>query len=301
MRSNEMKIAIVRATGMIVLLLVLGNAAHAQKVIRLYSGAAPGSEKWTHQEKEYFSPIWNTQVVTNVSQPTLTVFAPEASTANGTAVIICPGGGFHALSINSEGVDVAKWLSARGVTAFVLKYRLVPTGEDGVKELMGKITNRQKMDEDNAAVIPLACADGLAAVSYVRRHAAEFGVSPARIGLMGFSAGGTVTASVAFNYTGESRPDFLAPVYAYMGAVKESAVPTDAPPMFVVAASDDQLGLAADSIRLYSAWLGAKKPVEIHMYSKGGHGFGMRKQNLPSDHWIERFGDWLQSQSLLKK
>ena len=297
-----MKIAFVRATVLIVLLLgSLATGAHAQKMIRLYSGAAPGSEKWTGQEKEYFSQIWNTQVVTNVSQPTLTVYAPDAAINTGTAVIVCPGGGFHALSINSEGVDVAKWLNARGVTAFVLKYRLVPTGEDGVKDLMAKINNRQKMDEDNALVIPLACADGLAAVSYVRRHAAEFGISPTRIGLMGFSAGGTVTASVAYNYKGESRPDFLAPIYAYMGAIKDAAVPTDAPPMFVVAASDDQLGLAPDSIKLYNAWLAAKKPVELHMYSKGGHGFGMRKQSLPSDQWIERFGDWLQCQGLLKK
>ncbi|HST21115.1 MAG TPA: alpha/beta hydrolase, partial [Blastocatellia bacterium] len=159
----------------------------------------------------------------------------------------------------------------------------------------------QKLDEDNAAVIPLAFADGLAAVSYVRKHATEFGISPTRIGLMGFSAGGTVTASVAFTYTAENRPDFVAPIYAYMGAVKETVVPKDAPPMFIAAATDDQLGLAPDSINLYGKWLAAKKPVELHMYSKGGHGFGMRKQNLPSDQWIERFGDWLQVQGLLKK
>jgi acetyl esterase/lipase len=296
-----MKIAIVRVAGVVVSLLVLASAAHAQKVIRLYQGAAPGSENWTHKEKEYFSAIWNTQVVTNVTQPTLTAYVPEPAMANGTSVIICPGGGFHALSINSEGIDVAKWLNARGVTAFVLKYRLVPTGEDGVKEAMAKMGNRQKLDEANAAVIPMAVADGLAAVSYVRKHATEFGISPTRIGLMGFSAGGTVTASVVFSYAAENRPDFVAPIYAYMGAVKETTVPQDAPPMFVAAASDDQLGLAPDSINLYSKWLAAKKPVEIHIYSKGGHGFGMRKQNLPSDQWIERFGDWLQSQGLLKK
>lgn len=274
--------------------------ANAQQVIRLYPGAAPGSEKWTHQEKEYFSPIWNTQVVTNVVQPTLTVFKAAPETANGTAVVICPGGGFHALSINSEGIDVAKWLQAKGVTAFVLKYRLVPTGEDGVKDLMAKINNRQKMNDDNAAVVPLAIADGLAAVSYVRKHASEFAISPARIGLMGFSAGGTVTSGVVFGYTPESRPDFIAPIYAYLGALKEAAVPKDAPPMFVAAATDDQLGLAPDSLALYGKWLAAGKPVEIHMYSKGGHGFGMRKQSLPSDQWIERFGDWLQVQGLLK-
>lgn len=283
------------------LLLALAGAANAQKVIRLYPGAAPGSEKWMHQEKEYFSPIWNTQVVTNVVNPTLTLYTPDAATANGTAIIICPGGGFHALSINSEGVDVAKWLAAKGVTTFVLKYRLVPTGEDGVKELMGKMGNLKKFDEDNAAVVPMAVADGFAAVSYVRKHATEFSIAPNRIGLMGFSAGGTVTASVLLQYSAESRPDFAAPIYPYMGAVKEAPVPADAPPLFVLAATDDQLGLAPDSVHLYSKWLAAKKPAELHLYSKGGHGFGMRKQNLPSDQWIERFGDWLGLQGLLKK
>ncbi|MEN3331026.1 MAG: hypothetical protein V7641_391 [Blastocatellia bacterium] len=286
--------------GMLVSLLCLCAPANAQQVIRLYPGAAPGSEKWTQQEKEYFSTIWNTQVVTNVTQPTLTVYAAAPQAANGTAVVICPGGGFHALSINSEGIDVAKWLAARGVTAFVLKYRLVPTGEDGTKELMAKFKDPKKLDEDNAVVVPLAIADGLAAVSYVRKHATEFGIAPTRIGLMGFSAGGTVTSAVAFNYTAESRPDFVAPIYPYLGALKETTVPKDAPPMFVAAATDDQLGLAPDSINLYSKWLAAGKPVELHMYSKGGHGFGMRKQNLPSDQWIDRFGEWLQVQGLLK-
>jgi acetyl esterase/lipase len=290
----------IKAIAVFGLLITLAGAVNAQKVIRLYPGAAPGSEKWTHQEKEYFSPIFNTQVVTNVSQPTLTAYLPATANANGTSVIICPGGGFHALSINSEGVEVAKWLNAKGVAAFVLKYRLVPTGEDGVQELMAKIGNRKKMEEDNALVVPMAAADGLAAVSYVRRHAAEFGISPNRIGLMGFSAGGTVTALVAFQYTAESRPDFIAPIYPYLGAIKEAAMPKDAPPMFVAAATDDQLGLAPDSLSIYGKWIGEKKSAELHLYSKGGHGFGMRKQNLPSDQWIDRFGDWLQVQGLLK-
>ena len=296
-----MKSTVTRIGGIAAVLLVMAGAAQAQKVIRLYEGPAKGSESWKQPEREFFSSTWNTQVVTNVTQPTLIAYLPEAGTASGTAVVICPGGGFHALSINSEGIDVAKWLAARGVTAFVLKYRLFPTGEDGTKEFMAKLGNPQQLDEVNATVVPLAVADGMAAVSYVRKHAAEFGVSPTRIGLMGFSAGGTVTAAVAFGYAAENRPDFLAPVYAYLGAVKESPVPPDAPPMFIAAASDDQLGLAPDSLRLYGKWLAAKKPVELHLYSKGGHGFGMRKQNLPADHWIERFGDWLYVQGLLKK
>ena len=285
------------------LLCLLAASVSAQKVIRLYPGAAPGSENWKQPEKEYFSQIWNTQVVTNVVNPTLTMFAPDAATANGTAVIICPGGGFHALSINSEGHDVAKWLAAKGVTAFVLKYRLVQTGEDGVKEMMNRMGNAGpvNIDANKVDVAQLAHADGLAAISYVRSNAKELGVNPARIGFMGFSAGGTVTASVAFHYATENRPDFVAPIYAYMGAVKSGDVPKDAPPMFIVAATDDQLGLAADSVKLYSQWLAAKKPVEMHLYAKGGHGFGMRKQNLPTDQWIERFGEWLQVQGLLKK
>ena len=283
-------------------LLFLPMAAQAQKVIRLYPGAAPGSENWKQAEKEFFSQTWQTQVVTNVVNPTLAAYLPDPATANGTAVIIAPGGGFHALSINSEGVDVAKWLNTKGVAAFVLRYRLVQTGEDGVKELMAKMgKGRIEVDANGTDVVPLAVADAFAAIGHVRKNAKEYGVAPNRIGFMGFSAGGTVTASVAFQYAADTRPDFVAPVYAYMGAVKPAEVPKDAPPMFLVAATDDQLGLALDSVKLYSQWIATKKTAELHLYAKGGHGFGMRKQNLPTDQWIERFGDWLGVQGLLKK
>ena len=287
------------AASLIGLLLAGSQAATAQEVIRLYPGAPPGSENWTHKEKAYFSPIFNTQVVTNVSQPTMTLYAPRPESANGTSVIICPGGGFHALSINSEGVDVAKWLNAKGVTGLVLKYRLVPTGDDGVREMLGK--NRAKINADMRSAFTLARADALAAVKYVREHASELGVSPHRIGLMGFSAGGSVTVAVALDHIDECRPDFVAPIYAYLGVIGETKVPKDASPLFVVAASDDQLGLANDSVDIYRKWRGAKKPAELHLYAKGGHGFGMKKQNLPSDKWIERFSDWLDYQGLLKK
>jgi acetyl esterase/lipase len=120
-----------------------------------------------------------------------------------------------------------------------------------------------------------------------------FGIDPERVGFMGFSAGGTVAMQVALNYGSDSRPAFVAAIYASVRALAETPVPTDAPPMFLVAASDDQLGLAADSIRIYEQWRAADVPVELHMYARGGHGFGMRTQNLPSDTWIERFGDWL--------
>jgi acetyl esterase/lipase len=270
-----------------------------EKVIRLYDGPAPGSEDWKQTEQENRTNLWQTRVVFNVANPTLTVFQPEAGAANGTAVVICPGGGFFALSIDSEGFDVARWLNTKGVTCFVLKYRLVECKtDDPTREIM----SRGPLDEVVAPVVKLALADGNAAVGYVRKHAPEFGVNPDRVGIIGFSAGGTVAVSVAMNYTAETRPNFAAPIYpAYNWAIKGNGVPSDAPPAFILAASDDPLGLAPQSVAIYHDWIAAGKSAELHLYSKGGHGFGMRHQNLPSDYWIERFADWLDVQGLLKK
>jgi acetyl esterase/lipase len=273
----------------------------AQDVIPLYAGTPPGSEPANYPEKQYFSKNWNTEVVANVTKPTLTVFKPAPGIANGTAIVIAPGGGFMALSITSEGIDVAKYLAAKGVTAFVLKYRLAHTGEDATQEFTNLIADRQKFNETIGKVIPLSIADGLAAVTYVRQHAAELGVSPDRIGIIGFSAGGTVAAGVAFRYAPDGKPAFVAPIYAAAGRLKDSAVPADAPPMFIAAATDDNLGLAPDSVALYEKWREAKKSVELHMYAKGGHGFGMRQHNIPTDHWIDRFADWLDLNGFLKK
>jgi acetyl esterase/lipase len=292
-----MKTSLIRT---LCLLVFLAALAAAQDVIPLYPGTPPGSTPESYPEKEYFSKIWNTEVVTNVTRPTLTLFKPSPELKNGTAVVICPGGGFMALSITSEGTEVAKYLAARGVTAFVLKYRLAHTGEDATKEFAALYADRQKFHDTVGNIIPLAVADGLAAVTYVRQHASEWGVSPDRVGIIGFSAGGRVTAGVAFHYSPEGRPAFVAPIYAG-GESKDVPVPADAPPMFVAAATDDSLGLAPQSIALYEKWADAKKSVELHMYAKGGHGFGMHKQNLPTDHWIDRFADWLELQGWLKK
>ena len=278
--------------------------AQAQRVIALYEGKAPGSESWTWSEAESTKNMFNTRVIYNVSTPTLTAYLPDPATATGTAIVIAPGGAFHTLSIDSEGVDVAKWLNSKGVAAFVLKYRVVRSlTDDPVKELMGKMQDFKKLDEENASVVPLAIADGKRAMEYVRGHAAEFGLRSDRIGLMGFSAGGTVTMGVGFDYTSANRPDFLAPIYPYLGtsAIAKQVVPADAPPLFVCAATDDQLKLAPHSTKLYNDWIAAGKPAELHMYAKGGHGFGMRKQNLPTDTWIDRFGDWLALNGYLKK
>lgn len=279
--------------------LFLASHATAQEVIPLYPGTPPGSTPDTYPEKAYFSKLWNTDVVTNVTKPSLTVFKPSAGTKTGTAAIICPGGGFMALSITSEGTDAAKYLTERGVTTFVLKYRLAHTGEDATQEFASAFSNREQFDRTMSKVIPLSVADGVAAVTYVKQHAAEFGLSPDRVGIIGFSAGGVVAAGATLRPALGGTPAFLAVIYGSASMFKD-AVPADAPPLFVAAATDDNLGLAPDSIALYQKWVDAHKSVELHMYAKGGHGFGMHQHNIPTDHWIDRLAEWLQLQGFLK-
>jgi acetyl esterase/lipase len=267
------------------------------EAIRLHDGPAPGSEDWTNEERAYFSEAFDTDVVTNVVVPTLTPVLPTAGV--GTAVIVAPGGGYHALSINSEGFDVAGWLAERGVAAFVLKYRLVPAGHDAVAEFGEKMAaDPGLVDRDVERIAPLAADDGMAAVRLVRDRAAELGIDAGRVGFMGFSAGGNVALRVAETTDERARPNFLAPIYATTRGIDMTAPPPASGPMFLVAATDDTLGLASDSIHLYERWRQAGASVELHMYARGGHGFGMRSQGLPSDSWIDRFGDWLAASGL---
>jgi acetyl esterase/lipase len=246
--------------------------------------------------------MFNTEVVYNVVQPTITAFLPPKDLATGTAIVVAPGGAFHTLSINSEGYDVAKWLNSKGIAAFVLKYRVARSfTDDPVKELMGKMGDFKQLDLENDTIVPLAMVDGLTAVQYVRDHAQEMDIDPRKIGFMGFSAGGTLTMSVVYNGTDSNRPNFVAPIYAYEPAVIGSTPPSVQTPIFVAVAGDDQLGMMPMSINIYKKWFDAKHPAELHVYQKGGHGFGMRKQNLPTDTWYERFGEWLKLQGYLKK
>ncbi|MEY8021214.1 alpha/beta hydrolase [Muriicola sp. SD30] len=283
----------------LLLFFLLISGIRAQEIITLPYEIPAGLE-WEGEEKAYFSTIWNNEVVTNVSIPTMQVFRPDPAIATGTSVVVAPGGGLYALSIESEGNMVAKWLNKKGITAFVLKYRLVPTGEDGVKDL--NETSSKNLEEFKrliGAVMPLSVADGLTAVKYVRSHADELGVKKDRIGFMGFSAGGAVTMGVAYNATDQTRPDFLVPVYAWTDAMPVQEVSENVPPMLVICASDDPLGLASGSVALYQSWYQAGKKASLHMYSKGGHGFGMKEQGLPSDTWIERFYDWALAEELV--
>jgi acetyl esterase/lipase len=280
-------------------LMNLALFANAQELINL-PFEQPTDVIWKGGEKAYFSNMWDTQVITNVSVPTMMIFKPAEGQANGTSVIIAPGGGLYALSIESEGAWVARWLVEKGITAFVLKYRLMPTGEDGVAE-MGELSRSdpEKFFAGVQEVIPYSVADGLAAISHVRENAASYGINPEKIGFMGFSAGGAVTMGVGYQYSEKTRPDFLVPVYPWVDVMPVQVPQEDAPPMLIVCATDDPLDLAKGSVELYDSWHEKGVSIGLHMYAKGGHGFGMRKNGNASDTWIERFYDWAVTEGIL--
>ncbi len=267
------------------------------RVVRLYEGRAPGSQSWYWEEAETAGSGFNTPLVYNVVDPTLAVFLPDPQLATGAAMIVAPGGAFHILSIANEGMDVARWLNERGIAAFVLKYRLARSmTDDPVKELSARMADFDELDRVNAPIVKLATQDGLGAVRHVRERAGDYGIDPARVGFMGFSAGATLTLSVVQSADEASRPNLVAPIYPYERAIIGNGIPSTRTPIFIAAASDDQLGLAPHSVSIYGNWLEAGQPAELHMFERGGHGFGMGRQDLPSDRWIAAFGDWLVTQ-----
>ena len=289
-------------------LLVLAGAATGlaqEKIVRLYPGTAPGSESWTRTEAAYKSPD-GLQMVRNVVEPGVTVYLPSPALATGTAVIIAPGGAFRFLSWEMEGTMVADWLKQRGVAAFVLRYRLSDTGtEEEFQKVQARPPVRPAPGAGRPAPPPgrteiqaMAAADGLQAIRVVREHAAEWHISPDRIGIMGFSAGGYVAMKAALDYTPETRPDFAGSIYGCCFNGVEVKVPADAPAVFFLHAYNDPV--ADSSPVLFQAWKAAKRPSELHSYAAGGHGFGMLDRGLPTDRWIERFGDWLRYQKLMK-
>lgn len=266
------------------------NTEHDLEVVPLWPGKPPDTENWNAQEKVFLSKD-GTRFVQNVTTPTLTVFPPQGK-ANGTAVVVCPGGAFHFLAIDYEGNDVARWLNSFGVTAFVLKYRVYPTGDDPLNEVQALMAGKPEFHEHLKIAMPAADEDGRQAIRIVRQRAAKWGIDPNRIMLMGFSAGGGLTVDVALKHDAESRPDFAAPIYPVIP--NEFQVPADAPPLFIAAASDDPLLKPVQhSVRLYTAWSDAGKPAELHVYSEGGHGFGMKIKHLPVDSWKDRLMDWM--------
>jgi len=269
-------------------------AAATPEVVRIWPGAAPGTT-WTGPEREMKMPIQpGGEVVVgvmNVTTPTLTVFRPEAGKATGAAMIVAPGGGFVGLAFQHEGTDVARWLAERGVTAFVLKYRvhLMP----GFR-LPSADASDAELDKLAASMEPsrrLAVADGVQAMRYLRAHAAQYGIASNKIGMMGFSAGAMTTMGVVMDSEPADRPDLAAPIYGVME--RDKAPPSGGPPVFIAAAADDPLIPPSRSIQIFTAWHAAKLPAELHIYEKGSHGFGMLKRHTTSDDWPHDFEVWL--------
>lgn len=269
------------------------------ETIALWPGVAPGSETWDWQEQDYiFTDPWPHRITRNVAIPTLTVLLPDPSVAVGTGVVVCPGGAYHFLAVDHEGYAVAHWLNERGIAAFMLKYRVIRMPDDDAEFLAMRHTVGERLPMHFAAHWPLALADGQQAMRVVRRNAATWGVRPDRIGMLGFSAGAHLAAGVTLANEPGTRPDFVAPIY---GAIWDSiVVPEDAPPLFLALASDDPIAVRP-CLALFSAWQAAGKRAELHSYAKGGHGFGMIRQHWPSDGWIDRFGEWLESEGFMER
>ena len=262
--------------------------AEPPEVIPLWPNGAPGSEA-RRTEPEQAKDYW----VKNIHNPSLTVFLPPKEKANGTAVVICPGGGHRELVFNAEGVEPAQYLAKLGVTAFALKYRLAR--EPG---------SPYSLEKDVAADIRRA-------MRLVRSHARDWGLDPERIGIMGWSAGGEVAAMVAYRPTPgdaeaadpiervSAKPNFQIIIYPGGYGVPET-VPADAPPAFFLAANDD-VGAARTITTLFERYRQAGVPAEVHLYTEGHHAFNMgNRSNLVSIRsWPQRMADWLTDRGLL--
>lgn len=254
--------------------------------------------------------------ISNVSKPTLSIFLPEKSKANGAAVVICPGGGYGIVAASHEGYDVAKKFNEMGVAAFVLKYRMP-----------------NKKHEPDPSIAPLQ--DAQEAIITVRKNAAKWNINPQRIGILGFSAGGHLasTAGTHFNKVLvdnpgniSARPDFMLLIYpvisadvaiTHAGSYKsllgenpskeqldlysnEKQVTDKTPPTFLVHASDDNGVSPNNSVVFYQALIKNKVPAELHIYEKGGHGFGMYNKTT-KEEWMDRAKNWMDSNGWLKK
>jgi acetyl esterase/lipase len=255
----------------------------------------PAPESWFRQ--------WGEPMARNVSTATLTPFLPDPARANGAAVIVAPGGGFRWLSMNNEGWKVAKALADQGIAAFVLKYRLQPTPEslDELSESMnrtfaavgsggagGDAAARPRPDLSNQL------ADAEAAYALIVSRAKEWGVDTSRIGMIGFSAGASLTMHSTLN-SRTMKLAFIGPIYGGMGPVE---VPKDAPPMFNVIATDDFL--FRGQFGVVKSWFDAGRPVEFHLYQNGGHGFGLGYPDRTSNRWFDAFMHWLDVNGFLE-
>jgi acetyl esterase/lipase len=227
----------------------------------------------------------------NVSVPNLTIYKPDPAIDTKTAVIIAPGGGQWILAYDLEGTEIAEWLNSKGITAIVLKYRVPGIARNADKKWLASVQ------------------DGQRAVSLVRGRAQELGIDPDKIGMMGFSAGGTPVTYTALtqkrlytpvdHYDSLSfKPDFAAPIYAGSGLPQTAKLNEDCPPFFMVITHDDQ-NRSIQMAEMYIALKKANISAELHIYESGGHGYGLRKTELPVTSWPARMEDWMRQLNFL--
>lgn len=300
-----MRCLVVLAAGWLAL-----SAAAQDSGIPLWPGTAPGTEDWAFPETVSTAPGGD-RIVANVSQPTLTPFLPDPAIANGTAVIIAPGGALRILGIDNNGTLVARWLNERGIAAFVLKYRTLqvdpaapppsPPASPGPRRELDIVNANANPAPDNAAlaeVLDMAVQDTLRAMALVRSRAEEWRIAPERVGLMGFSAGGGVIIGAMLAATEPEMPAFMASLYG--PALQDVFLPDYAPPLFI-AVGNDHFNVTNGCLALFTTWKAAGIPAELHVYDQVSAGFGMRPTGLPVDGWIERFHDWLVAANLVKQ
>ena len=262
-------------------------------VMSLWPGDAPGSEGKTGEEKVRVSQEGD-HVFSSIHHPSLIVFLPSKDQATGAAVVICPGGGHRELWMDHEGYNVARWLAARGIAGIILKYRLAR--EEGSTYQVGLHS----------------LADAQRAVQTVRSHAGEWGVDPARVGIMGFSAGGELAALTSMHVKKgdpasadavdqqSSKPDFQ--VLIYPGNTKAILPAKDSPPAFLACGYDDRPDISADLARVYLRFKDVNVPAELHIFTGAGHGFGLRdSNNFPAAAWPSRLREWLADRGFLGK
>ena len=284
-----------------------GKAAEKPLVVPVWPGKVPGDYGTIGPERVRApsdAPTKDAKWITNVTKPTITVFQPAKGKNTGAAMVICPGGGYWNLAWDLEGEEVAAWLNTVGMTGIVLKYR---------------VPRRPGQPEPLPAPGPLL--DSQRAVSLVRSRAREWEIDPNRIGIVGFSAGGHLAVMTATNFDKRAyepiddidkvscRPNFAVAVYpGYLLPEDEDTdvlapyirIPAGTPPIFLVHASDDPESGPEHSVAMYLALKRAGVPSELHVYTAGGHGFGVRKSSRPCSTWPERCVAWLRSQGVLK-
>ncbi len=269
------------------------SAGDQQKEIRLWPNGAPGSEGRTGEEAVRVTPEGE-HVVSNVHHPSLTPYLPDRAKATGAAVIIAPGGGHRELLTDHEGHNLARWLAARGVAAFVLKYRLAR-----------EANSTYKIEEH-------AFADMQRAIRLVRSRAREWNIVPTHIGAIGFSAGGELVALSGMRSDGgnreaadpvereSSRPDFQALIYP--GASGKIVPAKDAPPVFLVCGYKDRPDISKGLAEVYLKFKEVGVPAELHIYANAGHGFGLRERTGGGlAGWPARFEEWMSELGFLQK